>query len=124
MFSQFFWIVGFAAPIAYALIPACMWLFQIRLFPYMPPAEVVFIPLLLFSCINLTIWWLANGKWIPLVSPALQLLLSLHVLPVIVTTLLRPFGKPLLNFSHFTPKGRRRMATKGWTGALCGGCSG
>jgi len=106
LFSQFFWLVGFIAPIIYASIPALMWLFQIRLFPYMPPVEVLVIPLLLFSCINLTIWWLANGKWLPFVSPALQLLLSLQILPVIVTTLLKPFGKPLLNFAHVTPKGK------------------
>ncbi len=106
MFSQFFWLIGFVAPIVYALIPTLMWLFRIRLFPYMPPAEVLLVPIFLFCCINLTIWWLANGKWLPLVSPALQLLISLQILPVIMATLIKPFGKPLLDFVHVTPKGK------------------
>lgn len=105
-FSQFFWLVGFVAPIVYASIPALMWLFQLRLFPYMPPEEVLLIPLFLFFSINMTIWWLAHGKWLPFVSPALQLLLSLQILPVIAATLVRPFGKSLLNFAHVTPKGK------------------
>ena len=106
LFSQVFWLVGFIAPIVYAILPVLMWLFQLRLFPYMPPDEVIFIPICLFSCINLTIWWLANGKWLPIVSPALQLLLSFHLVSVIFTTLLKPFGEPLIKFAHVTPKGK------------------
>ena len=117
LFSQFFWLVGFFAPIVYASIPTAMWVFQIRLFPYMPPNEVLIIPLLLFSCINLSIWWLANGKWMPLVSSALQLILSIELLPVIITTLIKPFGKPLLDFAHVTPKGKtaRRNERVNWS---------
>jgi len=105
-FSQFFWLVGFFAPMVYAAMPALMWVFQIRLFPYMPPREVLIIPFLLFCCINMTIWWLAHGKWVPLVSQALQLLLSIEIFPVVIATLIKPFGKPLLDFAHVTPKGK------------------
>jgi len=120
MFCQSFWLIGFIAPIVYALIPAVMWLFQIRLFPYMPPEEVFWLPLFLFSTISLTIWWLSNGLWYPLVSPALQLLLSIKVLPTIMTSLIKPFGEPLHAFIHVTPKGKRaqRGPRVEWAGLL------
>ncbi len=106
LFGQTFWLVGFISPIVYAFVPPSLWLFQIRLFPYMPPEEVFLIPVLLFLCVNLSIWWLSHGLWYPIVSPALQLLLSFEVLPTILTTLIKPFGRPLLKFVHVTPKGR------------------
>ena len=106
LFGQTFWIVGFISPLVYAFVPPFLWLFQMRLFPYMPPEEVFLVPAFLFVCINLSIWWLSNGLWYPIVSPALQLLLSFEVLPTIFATLIKPFGKPLLKFVHVTPKGR------------------
>lgn len=120
MFCQSFWLIGFIAPIVYALIPVVMWLFQLRLFPYMPPEEVFWLPLFLFSTISFTIWWLSNGLWYPLVSPALQLLLSIKILPTIVTSLIKPFGDPWHPFTHVTPKGRHAQCGPRveWAGLL------
>ena len=106
LFGQTYWLVGFISPLVYAFVPPFLWLFQMRLFPYMPPEEVFLIPGFLFILINMTTWWLSNGLWYPIVSPALQLLLSFEVLPTILATLIKPFGKPLVQFMHVTPKGR------------------
>jgi len=117
MFCQSFWLIGFIAPIFYAMLPAIMWIFHVRLFPNMPPEEVFWLPVFLFSTINLTIWWLSHGLWYPLVSQALQLLLSFEVLPTVLTTLIKPFGEPLLKFNHVTPKGKLAQTTSriNWT---------
>ncbi len=110
LFGQTFWLVGFIGPLVYAFVPPFLWLFQIRLFPYMPPEEVFLVPIALFVCINLSIWWLSAGLWYPIVSPALQLLLSFEVLPTILATLIKPFGEPLVKFTHVTPKGKQARA--------------
>lgn len=107
LFAQTFWLVGFIGPIVYATIPPFLWLFHMRLFPHMPSEEVFWIPVSVFVCINMSIRWLSHGLWYPIVSPASHLLISIEVLPTILTTLIKPFGEPLLKFMHVTPKGRQ-----------------
>lgn len=105
MFSQTFWLVGFLCPIGFAFAPLMILLLEWRLFPDAPAWLLMVMPGLLFLCINLSVRWLSNRLWVPLISPALQLFLSFRLLPTVLTTLLKPHGKPLLNIIDVTPKG-------------------
>lgn len=105
LFLQTFWWVGQLAPIVFAAAPISLWMFKIRLFPFTDPFEVMIMPALYYIATAVGLIWLSRGLWWPIMTPASQLVAALRTAPTTLTSLIKPFGKPLLRTAAVTPKG-------------------
>ena len=104
-FSQLHWVVGSVTPLAYIAAPLLIWLADWQPYPPARPLELLAIPAIVFAVISTAICWMSRGWWLPLLSPAQQLFLAIELLPTAVTSLIKPFGKPLIKIKPVTDKG-------------------
>ncbi|MDB5324889.1 MAG: hypothetical protein JWM57_458 [Phycisphaerales bacterium] len=105
LFSQFHWVVGATTPLAYVAAPLLIWLLDWQPYPPARPEELLAVPAMVFAIISTAIWWLSSGWWLPLLSPAQQMFLAVELLPTVLTSLIKPFGKPLIKINPVTDKG-------------------
>lgn len=104
-FSQLHWVVGTVTPLAYIAAPLLIWLADWQPYPPARPLELLAIPAMVFCVISTAICWMSRGWWLPILSPAQQLFLAIELLPTAVTSLIKPFGKPLIKIKPVTDKG-------------------
>jgi cellulose synthase (UDP-forming) len=62
-------------------------------------------PMLAYGVIALSLGWLGRGLWWPIITPASQLFAAIRTMPTVITSLLKPYGTPLLRLTRVTPKG-------------------
>ena len=110
-FAQTYWLVANVGTLAFALTPALIWLFGWRIFPANEPLDVLLMPILYYLAIALYLNWRGRGYIVPVVWHGFQLFQAVTLLPVVLTTLLKPFGRSLIAILPVTPKGR--LATDG-----------
>ena len=109
-FLPTYWLLGFISPfyfIALALLP---WFLPLSPFFNVPPDATLIATVLVTLIYSHTLLWLSQGTWVPILSPAFNLFQACHLAPTALTTLIKPFGRPLLNFLEVTPKGARAAA--------------
>jgi cellulose synthase (UDP-forming) len=105
LFLQSHWVMSGLTPLMYVLCPIFFLWFDWNIFPNARPLEVFCIPLVL-SIISMTAMvWLAHRHVIPILWHGLQLFMAFELLPQALTTLVKPFGKPLVPINPVTPKG-------------------
>jgi cellulose synthase (UDP-forming) len=112
LFSQTTWITWSIAPLVYAVSPMTLWMFGWKVYPAANPTEVLVIPLLLFISLSVSIAWLSRLHWTPIASPATMLFLAVELVPTALSTLIKPFGKPLVRILPVTPKGASAAARR------------
>ncbi len=103
-FLQSYWVLGAFLPLLYAILPCTVW-FGARLFPHVDPSEVAIMPSVLLLAIWLSMAWLGERTWAPIITQAFQLFIAVELLPTALASLIKPFGKPLIHIMPVTPKG-------------------
>ena len=94
-FLQSYWVLGAFLPLFYAILPCSVWLFGARLFPHVNPTDLAVMPTVLLLAIWLSLAWVSDRTWIPIVTQAFQLFTAVEQLPTALASLIKPFGKPL-----------------------------
>jgi cellulose synthase (UDP-forming) len=114
-FAQTYWYIANLGTVMFVLTPAVVWIFGWRIFPATDPNEVLAMPLLQYLTIATYLMWRGRGYFVPIVWHGFQLFAAITQLPVVLSTLIRPFGKPLIKILHVTPKGElARRARVDW----------
>ena len=104
-FLQTYWLLGAILPLFYACLPAAIWLTGARLYPHMPAAEIVLMPVMLLVGIWSALGWLGQRTWVPVLEQAWQLYMAVEMLPTAISSIIKPFGKPLIRINLVTAKG-------------------
>jgi len=105
LFLQSHWVMSGLSPIMYLLCPIFFLWFGWNAFPQARPNEIFGIPVVLSFIIITAMMWLARRQFIPFFWHGLQLFMAFEILPQALTSLVKPFGKPLLQINPVTPKG-------------------
>lgn len=109
-FLPLHWLLGFVSPIYFVAIALIPWYFDLSPFFGIPPEGSLPATLLVTLVFSHMLLWLGRGSWLPVISPATNLFQSLTLVPIALSTLMKPFGRPLLDFVEVTPKGRAAAA--------------
>lgn len=104
-FLQTSWIVWSVAPLVFYVTPAILWMFDGDIYMGAAADELLLIPFFLFTTFTIAMSWLSRLHWVPVLSAAAQLFIAAELAPTAVTSLLKPFGKPLIKIMPVTPKG-------------------
>jgi cellulose synthase (UDP-forming) len=104
------WLFSFINPFYFVAIALVPWYFGVSPFFDIPPEQNLPATILVMLVFSHTLLWLGRGSWLPIISPAINLFQSFTLSLVALTTILKPFGRPLLAFSQATPKGRMAVA--------------
>jgi len=99
------WLLGFINPLYFVAIALLPWFFAVSPFFDIPPGENLPVTVLVMLIFGHTLLWLGRGTWLPIISPAISLFQSISLPAVALTTLLKPFGRPVLGGIQVTPKG-------------------
>ena len=105
LFSQSFWILGAVLPLYFAMLPMIIWFYGPGVLSRRPLDEVIMMPLLMVAGVWVALMWLCERTWIPVVSSAYQLFIAIAMLPTALTSIIKPFGRPLLRINRVTNKG-------------------
>jgi cellulose synthase (UDP-forming) len=105
LFLQSYWVLGAFLPLFYAMLPCSVWLFGARLFPHVNPTDLAVMPTVLLLAIWLSLAWVSDRTWTPIVTQSFQLFTAVEQLPTALASLIKPFGKPLIHIGPVTPKG-------------------
>jgi cellulose synthase (UDP-forming) len=104
------WLLGFINPLYFVMIALLPWYFEISPFYKIPPEESFPVALLVMMVFVHTLLWLSRGTWLPVITPAINLFQSFALPQIAFTSLVKPFGDPLLRFAEVTPKGKLAAA--------------
>ncbi len=104
------WLLGFINPLYFVAISLLPWYFDVSPFYKIPPEENFPVALLVMLIFVHTLLWLSRGTWLPVISPAINLFQSFALPQIAYTSLIKPFGDPLLRFVEVTPKGKLAAA--------------
>ncbi len=110
LFTPYGWVVQPIARLSLLLIPIIyLWTGAAPLF-IKSPGEILsyLVPMLLMFV--LAIHWFAPRKYIPIVSTAIGAFSMFRLLPVVISSLVKPFGAPF----RVTPKGEASKAGVDW----------
>lgn len=105
-FLPLHWLLGFINPLYFVAIALIPWYFSLAPFFNVPAEDVLAVAVLTTLVVYHSLLWLGKGTWLPIISPAINLFQSLTLTVAAFTTLLKPFGKPILSFAEVTPKGK------------------
>lgn len=109
-FLPLHWLLGFINPIYFIAIALIPWYSDLSPFFGISPEHSLPATLLITLVYAHTLLWLGRGTWLPVISPAINLFQSGTLAPVVLSTLLKPFGRPALRFVEVTPKGKLAAA--------------
>ena len=109
-FLQTHWLLGFINPLYFVAIALLPWYFSVSPFFNIPPEENLPVSVLVVLVFYHTLLWLGRGTWLPVISPAINLFQSFTLPQIAYTSLIKPFGDPLLRFLEVTPKGKHAAA--------------
>jgi cellulose synthase (UDP-forming) len=104
------WLLGFINPLYFVSISLLPWYFDVSPFYKIPPEENFPVALLVMLVFVHTLLWLSRGTWLPVISPATNLFQSFALPQIALSSLVKPFGDPLLRFLEVTPKGKLAAA--------------
>ncbi len=109
-FLPTYWLLGFINPIYFVAIALIPWYFGVTPFFNISTEENLPVTLLVMLVFAHTLLWLSRGTWLPVISPAISLFQSFALPQIAYTSLVKPFGAPLLRFIEVTPKGKLAAA--------------
>jgi cellulose synthase (UDP-forming) len=105
LFRQSHWLVWSVIPILFLIAPALLWLLEWRVYTSRDTWNVLWLPIIMLVTSGLAMTWLARMRWHPILSPAMQIFLAIELIPTALTSVLKPFGRPLIRVLPVTPKG-------------------
>lgn len=109
-FLPTYWLLGFINPIYFTAIALIPWYFGLSPFFDIPPEENLPVTLLVMLVFMHALLWIGRSAWLPVISPAISLFQSFALPLIAYTSLVKPFGAPLLRFIEVTPKGKQAAA--------------
>jgi cellulose synthase (UDP-forming) len=95
------WLVQYAVRLMLIILPLIYLLTGMIPFYFTNINELIFFQIPVFVAFFLNMRWLVGGKYVPIVSAASSVFASFRLFPVVVTSLIKPFGTPF----KVTPKG-------------------
>lgn len=95
------WLVQYAVRLMLLMLPLVYLLTGMIPFYFTDINQLIFFQVPVFVAFFLNMRWLVGGKYMPLVSVASSIFASFRLFPVVVASLIKPFGKPF----KVTPKG-------------------
>lgn len=104
-FLQDDWVSLAFLPLAFTLAPATIWLTGANLFPDAAAFDVMLRPVLLYLVAVIYLQWAQSGLWVWPLSQAMTIYWSVTLLPTVLTTLIKPFGRSLVGIRSVTLKG-------------------
>jgi hypothetical protein len=108
--------LGFINPIYFIAMALIPWYCDLSPFFGISPEHSLPATLLVTLIYAHALLWLGRGTWLPIMSPSINLFQSCTLAPVVLSTLLKPFGRPALGFAAVTPKGKLAVAGRiNWT---------
>lgn len=106
LFLQQEWLLNGIFPIVFSVSPALVWAMCWWIHPDVHGFDIILTPALLVAVIYIFLFWISARIFVPLiVTPAFHFYTSVGMLPTAITTLLRPFGTPLVKILPVTAKG-------------------
>jgi len=109
-FLPLHWLLGFINPIYFIAMALIPWYCDLSPFFGISPEHSLPATFLITLVYAHTLLWLGRGTWLPIMSPAINLFQSCTLAPLVLSTLLKPFGRPALRFVEVTPKGKLAVA--------------
>lgn len=106
LYFPFGWLMQHPIRLLMMVIPALYLLTGLTPYPTLDVATFLRVVLPLIVTSTCTVMWLVPGCYIPLVSTAVSFHTALHVLPTVISTLIKPFG----GVFKVTPKGNAAKA--------------
>lgn len=104
-FLPTYWVLGYLNSLFFLAEAIGCWYLGYTPFVDVDPIEILIGSLATFALYSAFLIWIGRGTWLPILSPAFHLFMAFAVLPTALTTLIKPWGKPLLSFHQVTPKG-------------------
>ncbi len=104
-FLPTYWLLGYLNPLFFLAEAVGCWYLGYTPFVNVAPFEILIGSFATFAIYSSFLIWVGRGTWLPILSPAFHLFMAFAVLPTALTTLVKPWGKPLLSFLPVTPKG-------------------
>lgn len=95
------WLVQYAVRLMLLALPLMYLLSGMIPFYFTEFSDLLFFQIPVFLAFFLNMRWLVGGKYMPLVSVAASIFASFRLFPVVLASLIKPFGKPF----KVTPKG-------------------
>jgi cellulose synthase (UDP-forming) len=105
LFLQSHWVMSGLSPLMYVLGPIFLLWFNWNVFPKARPEEVFTVPIVLSIIIMGAMRWLSKRQYMPFFWQGLQLFMAFELLPQALASLVKPFGRPLVQITPVTPKG-------------------
>jgi cellulose synthase (UDP-forming) len=105
MFLETHWLTYCIMPLLYVLCPVFFLWFGWNPFPAAHATDIFAIPMLACLTIISAMTWLGRRSFVPVFWQALQLFMAFELLPTALSSLVKPFGRPIFNISPVTAKG-------------------
>lgn len=115
LFFPFSWIVQYPVRMMALLVPIVYMLTGLMPLHYTSLDDLIFYQMPVLACYYWTMHWLVRGKYMPILSTAIGVFATFRLLPTVLSSLVRPFGKPF----RVTPKGSLNAAGVDWISFAC-----
>lgn len=102
LFFPFSWVVQYPVRVLAMVIPAVYLWTELTPLLFTSIGDIVAYQVPVFVAYFAAMSWFAPQRYLPLVNTTTAVFTAIRLLPVVASSLLRPFGKPF----HVTPKGR------------------
>jgi cellulose synthase (UDP-forming) len=111
-FVPTYWVLGYMNAAFFLLEATGCWYLGFTPFVAVDPMEILIGSIATFILYSTFLIWVGRGTWMPIVSPAFHLFMAFAVVPTALTSIIKPWGKPLLAFAQVTPKGESAYVTR------------
>jgi cellulose synthase (UDP-forming) len=108
LFFPFSWVVQYPVRVLAMVIPAVYMWTELTPLLFTSVADIVAYQIPVFVAYFGAMYWFAPQRYIPLVNTTTAVFTAFRLIPVVISSLLRPFSKPF----HVTPKGHRKDGTQ------------
>ena len=109
LFFPISWLTMYPTRFMLVVIPLMYFYFNLPPLYFTNAGDLIFYQLPMFMAFFLNMRWMVNGKYVPIVSTAASIFASVRMIPTIIFSLFKPFGKGF----KVTPKGSDAVGERG-----------
>jgi len=110
LFAPYGWIIQPISRSMMLIVPLVYLWFGISPLHLTSTEELIGYQFPMFLAFVLAIYWLAKNKYVPIISTAINVFGMFRLLPVVISSLIKPFGEPF----RVTPKGAGSSTSIDW----------
>ncbi|OOY49922.1 glycosyltransferase family 2 protein [Solemya velum gill symbiont] len=110
LFAPYSWIIQPITKLMLLIVPIVYLLIGLSPLQLTTTQELISYQFPMFFAFTISMWWLARKRYIPIISTASNIFSMFRIFPVVVSSLIKPFGKPFM----VTPKGSGAKVGVDW----------